>query len=83
MTTVQLSSPPFSGPSGAGAARRTIGGATVGKVIEWYDFGAYRFVAAYINTKFFSRNSTAEVTAVAALREPRRPAEPDTVQEGA
>jgi hypothetical protein len=83
MTTVQLSSPPFSVPSSAGATRRIIGGATVGKVIDWYDFGVCGFVAAYINTKFFSRNSTAEVTAVAVLREPRRPVEPDTVQEGA
>ncbi|MBV8836430.1 MAG: MFS transporter [Alphaproteobacteria bacterium] len=33
--------------------RRAFLGATIGHVIEWYDFGVYGFLAAYIGQQFF------------------------------
>jgi MHS family proline/betaine transporter-like MFS transporter len=36
--------------------RRAFLGATIGHVIEWYDFGVYGFLAAYIGQQFFVSN---------------------------
>ncbi len=37
----------------AGGLRRVIGAATIGNVLEWYDWAAYGFLVTYIGMNFF------------------------------
>lgn len=47
---------PVSGPS----FKRVVGAATVGNILEWYDWGAFAFVVTYIAMNFFpSQDPTA------------------------
>ena len=52
------------GAPGASAAQRAVWAATVGNVLEWYDFAVYGFFAAVIGRNFFPTGD--EVTEVLA-----------------
>lgn len=45
--------------------RRAVGAAAIGNCTEWYDFGVYAYVAAYVGPQFFpSNNATLETLSV-------------------
>src|SRR5579871_3171721 len=41
------------GATGSSQARKAVGAAVIGNVLEWYDFAVYGFVAAIIGKNFF------------------------------
>ncbi|HTI77584.1 MAG TPA: MFS transporter [Mycobacterium sp.] len=48
------------GDAGPGVVRQAVRGASIGNMVEWYDFAIYGFLATYIAEKFFpSGNDTA------------------------